>query len=217
MNRPIDRTRPDARAVSVKGACSAALRRAAASVLDRVPTLSEPLRPWRLDRLLICSFAAVAAAIMPIAAAHDPPAAPRQSVSSAPPKLDHTGRKRVGTASFYARKFAGRKMADGERMNPRGNNAASKTLPLGTKARVTNLESGQSADIHVQDRGPYVKGRIVDLSPSTAQQIGIDKEKGVAEVEVAPIAVPQPDGSVKPGAAAKGVTPNRGAAGQPVQ
>jgi len=118
------------------------------------------------------------------------------------PKLDHSGSRKVGKASFYARMFAGRKMADGSRMNPHDDNAASKTLPLGTVAKVTNLETGRSAVVTIQDRGPYVKGRIVDLSPSTAQSIGITHQNGVADVEVAPIAVPQPDGSVKPGAAA---------------
>ena len=88
-------------------------------------------------------------------------------------------------------------------MKPQGNNAASKTLPLGTTAKVTNVETGQSAVVTIQDRGPYVKGRIVDLSPATAQKIGIEREDGVATVEVAPIAVPLPDGSVKPGVASQ--------------
>ncbi len=86
-------------------------------------------------------------------------------------------------------------------MRPRGNNAASKTLPLGTTAKVTNLETGKSAVVVIQDRGPYVKGRIVDLSPATAHKIGISKDEGVAKVVVAPIAVPLADGSVKLGAA----------------
>src|SRR5688500_15085849 len=60
-------------------------------------------------------------------------------------KLDLSGKKQVGKASFYARKFAGRKMADGTPMDPQGDNAASKNLPLGTTAKVTNLETGQSA------------------------------------------------------------------------
>lgn len=133
-------------------------------------------------------------------------ASSRQHAAPAPPrKLDHSGRKRVGKASFYAKKFTGRKMASGKKMNPRGSNAASKTLPLGTKARVTNLETGQSAVVDIEDRGPYVKGRIIDLSPSTAEKIGIDRKEGIGQVEVAPIAVPQPDGSVKPGAAASDV------------
>lgn len=53
----------------------------------------------------------------------------------------------------------------------------------------------------IQDRGPYVKGRIIDLSPSTARAIGLDRDEGIANVVVAPIEVPLPDGSVKHGAA----------------
>jgi rare lipoprotein A len=113
--------------------------------------------------------------------------------------IDRSGRKRVGKASFYARMFAGRKMADGNRMRPNGNNAASLTLPLGTTAQVTNLETGKTAVVTIQDRGPYVDGRIVDLSPATARQIGLDRHTGVTEVEVAPITVPQPDGRIKLG------------------
>jgi rare lipoprotein A len=113
--------------------------------------------------------------------------------------IDRSGRKRFGKASFYARMFAGRKMADGKRMQPTGNNAASLTLPLGTTAQVTNLETGKTAVVTIQDRGPYVDGRIVDLSPATARQIGLDQHKGVTQVEVAPITVPQPDGRIKLG------------------
>jgi rare lipoprotein A len=113
------------------------------------------------------------------------------------PELDRSGDARRGKASFYAPMFAGRKMADGSRMQPQSNNAASKTLPLGTTAKVTNLETGRSALVTIRDRGPYVRGRIVDLSPSTAKQIGLDHKKGVTKVEVAPIAVPLADGSIK--------------------
>jgi rare lipoprotein A len=118
------------------------------------------------------------------------------------PALDRTGTKRFGKASFYANFFAGRKMADGNVMDPHTNNAASRTLPLGTTAKVTNLETGKSAVVTIQDRGPYVDGRIVDLSPATAQQIGITKREGIAKVAVTPIAVPMPDGRIKLGAAA---------------
>ena len=88
-------------------------------------------------------------------------------------------------------------MANGAPMNPRGNNAASRTLPLGTVAKVTNVATGKSAIIRIADRGPYIKGRIVDLSPATAHKIGITKRIGVAKVVVAPMAVPLPDGRVK--------------------
>jgi rare lipoprotein A len=68
---------------------------------------------------------------------------------------------------------------------------------------VTNLETGRSAVVTIQDRGPYVKGRIVDLSPATARQIGITPRNGIAPVEVAPITVPQPDGSIRFGDATR--------------
>lgn len=112
-------------------------------------------------------------------------------------KPDLSAQKRHGKASFYAPRFFGKTMANGAPMNPRGNNAASRTLPLGTVAKVTNVATGKSAIIKIEDRGPYVKGRIIDLSPSTARKIGITKRIGVAKVVVAPIAVPLPDGRIK--------------------
>jgi rare lipoprotein A len=115
---------------------------------------------------------------------------------------DLTGHKRVGKASIYAKRLAGHKMADGAPMLPQGDNAASKTLPIGTTAKVTNVATGASAVVKIEDRGPYVKGRIVDLSPATAQKIGVDSKDGVANVSVEPIAVPLPNGDVKPGVAA---------------
>jgi rare lipoprotein A len=152
-------------------------------------------------RILPLSILLLAAAVPPPVLAADPPPRPNAKAASGH-ALDRSGQRRVGKASFYADKFAGRKMADGTRMDPRDDNAASKTLPLGTKARVTNLETGQSAVVTIQDRGPYVDGRIVDLSPATAEKIGLSREEGLARVEVAPIAVPLPDGSMKPGAGA---------------
>jgi rare lipoprotein A len=132
--------------------------------------------------------------------------APRTSAQRLSPRvkapLDRSGKKRVGKASFYAHMFEGRKMADGKTMNPQHDNAASRTLPLGTTAKVTNLETGKSAFVTIQDRGPYVEGRIVDLSPATAREIGITPRQGVAKVEVSPLAVPLPNGGVKLGAAA---------------
>ena len=100
-------------------------------------------------------------------------------------------RPQVGKASIYAKKFANRKMANGRRMDPRDDNAAHKTLPLGTKALVTNLENGKSATVTIEDRGPHVPGRIVDLSPATAEQIGLERKQGLAQVEVRPLQVPQ--------------------------
>jgi rare lipoprotein A len=128
---------------------------------------------------------------------------PTQTAPQTPkPKPDLSARKRVGKASFYARQFFGKTMANGAPMDPQGSNAASRTLPLGTMAKVTNVETGKTAVVKIEDRGPYVDGRVVDLSPGTAAKIGLTPRKGVAKVVVAPITVPLPDGNVKVGAAA---------------
>ena len=125
------------------------------------------------------------------------------SIATTPaPTPDLTARKRVGKASFYAKQFSGKTMADGEPMDPQGANAASRTLPLGTTAKVTNVETGKAAVVTIEDRGPYVDGRLVDLSPGTAAKIGLTPKKGVTKVVVAPISVPLPHGGVKTGAAA---------------
>ena len=137
-----------------------------------------------------------AVAFPPLGAAQTPRRdAPRRVTGPAKPDL--SARKRHGNASYYARQFYGKRMANGAPMNPRGNNAASRTLPLGTVAQVTNVATGKSAIIRIEDRGPYIKGRIVDLSPATAHEIGITRRIGVAKVVVAPIAVPLPDGTVR--------------------
>jgi len=120
--------------------------------------------------------------------------------------IDHSGRKQAGRASFYADRFADKRMADGRRMNPNTDAAASKTLPLGTVAEVTNLENGRSAKVQVEDRGPYIAGRVVDVTPKVADQLGMLR-RGVAAVVVKPIAVPQPDGAVKLGAGAARLSP----------
>ena len=141
-------------------------------------------------------IAGLGVAFSPLGAAKTPHREAPQRVRG-PAKPDLSARKRRGNASYYARRFFGKPMANGAPMNPRGNNAASRTLPLGTVAKVTNVATGKSAIIRIEDRGPYIKGRIVDLSPSTAHKIGITKRIGVAKVVVAPIAVPLPDGRVK--------------------
>jgi rare lipoprotein A len=148
---------------------------------------------------LFCVAATAAGAAAFARAAGNVPRDPQVAVGSQ--RLDVSGRKRVGTASFYAKRFAGRKMADGTPMHPHGDNAASKTLPLGTTATVTNLETGKSAVVTIRDRGPYVAGRIVDLSPATARKIGLTEEQGLTKVEVAPIVVPLGGGRVKLGEA----------------
>jgi rare lipoprotein A len=115
--------------------------------------------------------------------------------------IDHSGRKQKGKASYYANHFAGHKTASGKPFHAGSNMAASKTLPLGTTAKVTNAQNGKSVEVKIEDRGPYVDGRIVDLAPEVANKLEM-KKSGVTPVEVAPIAVPQQNGPPKLGAGA---------------
>lgn len=143
---------------------------------------------------LLLGFACSIALALPAAAHAADDAAPaaktaRADKASHGKKLDRSGKPRKGKASFYAKRFAGRKMADGTPMNPNANIAASRTLPLGTKAEVVNLENGKSTVVEIRDRGPYVDGRIVDLTPKVARDLDF-VEDGVAPVEVRPIELP---------------------------
>lgn len=104
-------------------------------------------------------------------------------------KHKHLKKPQKGKASYYGTEFFGRKMADGTRMDPTENIAASRSLPLGTQAKVTNLENGKSEVVEIRDRGPYVAGRIVDVTPNTAEKLGFKKD-GVAPVEVTPLKIP---------------------------
>jgi rare lipoprotein A len=100
--------------------------------------------------------------------------------SEAPPRTQR------GEASYYADRFHGRQMANGDRFDTQSNAAASRTLPLGTVAEVTNLENGETRRVVIEDRGPYARGRIIDLSPRVAEELGM-KHEGTAPVEVRPV------------------------------
>lgn len=88
-----------------------------------------------------------------------------------------------GEASFYGGQFHGKETASGEKMNQNKPTAASRELPLGTKATVTNQENGKSVEVIVNDRGPYVDGRVIDLSKKAARDLDMI-EDGVAPVRV---------------------------------
>ena len=75
-----------------------------------------------------------------------------------------------GIASVYA--YSGSKTASGERANPGGLTAAHRTLPFGTQVRVTNKRNGQSVVVRINDRGPFIRGRVIDLTPAGARALG---------------------------------------------
>ena len=92
-----------------------------------------------------------------------------------------------GTASWYGPRFHGKKTASGEIYDQNKLTAAHKTVPLGSKARVTNLDNGNAVEVEINDRGPFIEGRIIDLSRAAARALGF-VESGTAPVRVELIA-----------------------------
>lgn len=89
-----------------------------------------------------------------------------------------------GTASYYGDAHAGNRTASGERFDPDDMTAAHRSLPFGTRLRVTDPSTGRSVIVRVNDRGPFHKGRIIDLSEAAARELGIVR-RGRAQVEIA--------------------------------
>ena len=96
----------------------------------------------------------------------------------------------VGVASWYGPKFHGRRTASGEVFNMHQLSAAHRTLPLGTWVLVTHLENGRSIQVRINDRGPFVDGRIIDLSYAAARALDMVRQ-GVAWVSVWPLKAPR--------------------------
>lgn len=92
--------------------------------------------------------------------------------------------RQTGEASYYGQRFQGRRTASGARFDQRDDTAAHRTLPLGSTATVTNLDNGRQVEVEINDRGPHVKGRDLDLSKAAAEAIGLDEEQGVAPVSI---------------------------------
>ncbi len=98
----------------------------------------------------------------------------------------------VGTASYYSKKFEDHKTADGERFDSHAFTAAHRTLPIGTRVRVTNLRNHRSVIVRINDRGPYARHRIIDLSPAAAHALGI-RNQGVMRVKIEALSGPDGD------------------------
>jgi rare lipoprotein A len=92
----------------------------------------------------------------------------------------------TGRASWYGPGFAGRSTASGVRFDPKGLTAAHRNLPFGTPVRVTNLHNGRTVVVTINDRGPYVKGRVLDVSLGAARALGMLR-RGVASVLIQPL------------------------------
>ena len=107
--------------------------------------------------------------------APSPPTSAPSGASGKPPQR--------GLVSMYGRKFSGRNTASGEPFDPTALTMAHRTLPFGTRVRVTHAGNGRSVIVRINDRGPYVKGRIIDLSRAAASAIGMTGQ-GIARVSM---------------------------------
>lgn len=105
------------------------------------------------------------------------------AVRTTPAAKPRRSRSQMGVASFYGAEFANRPTASGEPFNPRALTAAHRTLPLGTRVRVTNLENGKQAVVRINDRGPYRNNRVIDLSRAAARKLGFVHD-GIAHVRI---------------------------------
>jgi peptidoglycan lytic transglycosylase len=105
------------------------------------------------------------------------------SVGAASTSLAHKLTTQTGMASVYST-GSGSRTASGGRLNPGALTAAHRTLPLGTKVRVTNRRNGRSVVVTINDRGPFVRGRIIDLTPASARAIGMGYSVAPVVIEV---------------------------------
>ena len=133
-------------------------------------------------RLKITIAAALALVINALTGCYSAPRyISRRPVRGAPGEFYCPGQE--GIASYYGDAFQGRPTASGETFDKNLLTAAHRTLPLGTRARVTNLENGKSVEVRVNDRGPFAKARVIDLSEAAARKIGMI-ENGTARVRI---------------------------------
>lgn len=128
---------------------------------------------------LALGLAACSTTPEPVVAPPQPAALPPAPIPDAPRVVYNE----IGTASWYGRNHHGRKTASGERYDMNAMTAAHRTLPFNTKARITNLDTGKSVDVMITDRGPFKRGRIIDLSSQAAKALEMHAD-GVAAVRV---------------------------------
>jgi rare lipoprotein A len=126
------------------------------------PALAGPHRPW-------ARAAPLALALLAAGCRHDRPAPAGDGRGEAPGEA----RIETGLASYYADRFHGRPTASGQPYDKAALSCAHRTAPFGARLRVTDLEGGRSVVVTVNDRGPHVAGRVVDLSRAAAERLGM--------------------------------------------
>jgi len=136
---------------------------------------------------LFCAHALAQSTVAPAAAPAAQPAVPAPAASPAPaaPAAD----TEQGKLAWYGSKFAGRKTASGQRYDPNALTMAHKTLPFGTRVKVTNVANKRSVELYVNDRGPTQADRIGDVSHAAAKRLGMVRA-GIIDAEVTVVAAP---------------------------
>ena len=130
---------------------------------------------------LVLPIVRMTVTLMTLSTLH-PPAAAQAGDPAVPDEVVPADHREQGNASFYAKHLTGRRTASGERYDPKAMTAAHRTLPMGTKLRVTNPRNQRSVVVTVNDRGRLPSGRVVDVSSAAADALGM-KKNGVARVE----------------------------------
>ena len=142
--------------------------------LDSVvsPYVPRPIaRPQRLAALLVLSLFALGVLV------------PGDAIARAAKDRAAKARRESGWCSYYGREFYHHRTASGERLDPNELTAAHRTLPFGTRVRVTNLENGKRVVVRINDRGPFKQGRVLDVTPAAARALGF-ANAGLAHVRL---------------------------------
>ncbi len=147
-------------------------RQGAAGINHELMKYQKQLFSLSLVTILISIVIATSQAGMPLSATNTQPNL-FYSTAEAAQKTSKPFLLAEGKASYYANQFHGRKTANGETFNMHELTAAHPSLPFGTWVRVTNLRNGKDVIVRINDRGPFIKGRIIDLSKDAAKEIGL--------------------------------------------
>jgi rare lipoprotein A len=150
--------------------------------LRRVANRPAPPKRFSIELFLAKRLSAVLLALLAVSCGGR-----RARLPSAP----SIGATETGVASWYGEPYHGRRAANGEIYDMERLTAAHRTLPFGTRVRVDNLDNGSSVEVRITDRGPFVDGRIVDLSRAAARRIGMIGP-GLARVRLRIVALPEP-------------------------
>jgi rare lipoprotein A len=174
--------------------------------LRQFPVILHPKRPWLIRATVGLASGMVLAVVMYSCASLDAlqpvappvvPVAPAVLAQPVQPTAVSTPISHIAKASWYGPGLVGKKTTSGEPYNPNALTAASKTLPLGSVVKVTNPENGKSVKVRINDRGPFVPGRSLDLSKRAAEKIGI-VHRGVAQVKVSKAPATSPPAAIMP-------------------